>query len=480
MTIPGEQRLPTHFRRFLPIALLVVFSLPLIAHMIVGSHTRMMVDDFCTSYSGRSEGLIGGFITQYSTWAGQPSNIISKNAVGLAGSWVIPLLPPLVVAGWFIAILWTLSQVFKRLWLPHLLLVLAAAIFLFAILDGSPQIIQSLYWLAAVIPYTLPLVFATIFVGFLARTLQADNPPGISTLVFSGVFCFITGGFSESYIVVQLGLLLSGIAICILLPSPARRKRALPVLVAGLIGTVLVLFVILAAPGNAIRRASFPPAPPIPEMVTSALIHAVALVVTSLVAFSPIGAILTVAISSFIAYRHASHIALRIKPMYVLLFLMSVFVPITAYTVAGIYGTSFVPPARTYIIPQTLIVAALAAIGFMIGIKLRERGAFRAAKPLIYALGAVVMIGLLVFGPVRSTIRILDTLPAFQTFAAEVDQREQMIETARQRGETDVRVPPFTVDIAEAVGLLTIGADPAFWVNVCAAQYYGVETLATR
>jgi hypothetical protein len=81
---------------------------------------------------------------------------------------------------------------------------------------------------------------------------------------------------------------------------------------------------------------------------------------------------------------------------------------------------------------------------------------------------------------VQTAVRTLQTLPAFQTFAAEFDVRERLIEAAKARGETTLVVAPFSVDIAERVGLETIGSDPAFWVNACAAQYYELETLVAQ
>src|SRR5690606_9540168 len=134
-----------------------------------------------------------------------------------------------------------------------------------------------------------------------------------------------------------------------------------------------------------------------------------------------------------------------------------------------------VPPARTYIIPQTVIIGGLALAGYAIGAHIRIQ-----RRPVLRQIGIIAFIVLLILGPIRTAVWTLQTLPAFQTFATEFDQREQIIAAAKARGETNLVVPPFTVDIAERVGLDTIGSDPAFWVNACAARYYELESLVAE
>lgn len=466
--------------RLLQIALIAAFVLPLLAHVYVGSHTRMMADDYCTSYEGRTEGLIGAFLTQYNTWAGQPSNILVKNAVGMVGSWVIPVLPFAVVVSWTIVLVWTLTGIFKGLSIPRWIILLAAAVCLFAILDGSPLVVQSLYWLAAVVPYTMPLIVATGYIGFLAWVVRSEKPIGIGTLLISAVICFIAGGFSETYVATQMAALMAGILICALSRMPALRNRALPLLIAGLVGTVIVLIVILAAPGNAVRSANFPDPPPLFTLATSSVVQGVALVIASLASFSPLGALSTLILFAVFARLYPPPIKPPITPVHVLAFLILLFMPVTAYIAVGVYGTGGVPPARTYIIPQTVIVGALALAGYAVGSHFKLPRWVAGRKQAMQSLAAVLVIVLVVLGPIGSAVRILQTLPAFQTFASEFDAREQLITTAKARGETTLVVAPFTIDIAERVGLESIGIDPAFWVNGCAARYYGLEALVAE
>ena len=466
--------------RILQIGLIAAFALPLVAQVLVGSYTRMMADDYCTSYAGRTQGLIDAFVTQYNTWAGQPSNILFKNAVGMVGSWIISWLPLAVVVSWLTALAWTLTGIFKGLSIPRWVILLVAAVCLFAILDGSPLVVQSLYWLAAVVPYTMPLVVGTLYVGFLARVVRSEKPIGVPTLLISAVICFIGGGFSEAYVATQMAALLAGIGICALSPTPALRKRALPVLIAGLVATVLVLAVILAAPGNAVRRANFPSPPPLPTFVMSSAVQAVALVAVSLVSFSPFGALLTVIGFAILAHRYPPSAKPPITPVHVLAFLILMFLPVTAYIAVGVYGTGGVPPARTYIIPQTVIVGTLALAGYATRPHIRIPVVSAGRKRVLQQVGGVVLIMLVFLGPVRTAVRTLQTLPAFQTFAAEFDQREQLIAAAKAQGETRLVVAPFTIDVAERVGLDTIGRDSAFWVNACAARYYELEAIVAE
>lgn len=459
----------------LKITLLIIFTCPLIAHMIIGSHSRMMADDFCTSYLGQSEGLIGGFIVQYNTWAGQPSNILIKNAVGILGSWLIPLLPILVIIIWLFISMWTLNQIFSKKQLPFELTLLLSTILIFAILDGSPMVVQSLYWLAAVVPYTMPLLVATFFIGFLARTLQQDQSLGISHLTFSLIIGFVAGGFSETYVATQFGLLLAGIITCSVLPHKRLKKRATPLLAAAFIGTVLVMIVILLAPGNSIRREHFENSLSLVDFVITSILQSVAFVIASLTSFSLVGVLTTFISFLLIAIYFIPPYRITITPTKIMLLLLLIFLPIGGYIATGIYAQGNIPPARTFIITQALLTGLLAFVGYAVGIKLQKQ--VKGLRPsTLYPL-LTVGVSICILGTLQATLKTMNLLPYYQTFSAEFDAREQYIYSAVERGETNLVVAPFTIDISERIGLQPLGDDVTFWVNTCTADYYGLETI---
>ncbi len=69
---------------------------------------------------------------------------------------------------------------------------------------------------------------------------------------------------------------------------------------------------------------------------------------------------------------------------------------------------------------------------------------------------------------------ILDGLSALQHRAEAWDLRQNMILEAKAKGEMHVVVPAFD-GIAQ---ILELYPNENFWVNVCAAKYYGIEGIS--
>ncbi|MDZ4767985.1 MAG: hypothetical protein SGJ24_02565 [Chloroflexota bacterium] len=95
-----------------PLAIALGFLIvPLLLAAFLGWHARLMADDYCTMSLGRDQGVIGGLVAQYNEWSGQPTNILTKNAIGIIGTDVIPLLAPLLLLGLCASCAWMLMGV---------------------------------------------------------------------------------------------------------------------------------------------------------------------------------------------------------------------------------------------------------------------------------------------------------------------------------------------------------------------------------
>jgi hypothetical protein len=53
------------------------------------------------------------------------------------------------------------------------------------------------------------------------------------------------------------------------------------------------------------------------------------------------------------------------------------------------------------------------------------------------------------------------------------DIRQRMILNAKANGQADVTIPQFD----SVYGITEIGSNPKNWVNICAAKYYGVNSI---
>ncbi|MDE2818509.1 MAG: hypothetical protein OXI40_02125 [Chloroflexota bacterium] len=68
-------------------------------------------------------------------------------------------------------------------------------------------------------------------------------------------------------------------------------------------------------------------------------------------------------------------------------------------------------------------------------------------------------------------------IPGFQQYAGEWDARHQQILSLRDAGHRSVEVAPLEFDLADYVGVTTLGRDPS---NRCALRYYDLDALAVR
>jgi hypothetical protein len=101
-------------------------------------------------------------------------------------------------------------------------------------------------------------------------------------------------------------------------------------------------------------------------------------------------------------------------------------------------------------------------------------------KPRAQIITGVVIAALLVGGPLLAAGQILAELPDYRAFAAEWDSRDQAIRADASGGEKHIVTTMLQVDLTIRAGLEPLGPETEKGMNVCAARYYGVETLTAR
>jgi hypothetical protein len=114
----------------------------------------------------------------------------------------------------------------------------------------NPNINQSLYWWNGMRSYTLPLLvlsFVFLLYQLLGERLKKNIFLGS---ILSFVFFFANGGLSETYVVLQFSLLVFLLFLKTVREKSIKRDADFFWLLAGIIGTLISLFIILYAPGN--------------------------------------------------------------------------------------------------------------------------------------------------------------------------------------------------------------------------------------
>lgn len=395
-----------------------------------------------------------------------------------------PFLTTMILLLWVFILRFSLDRIFRTIGvsIPALWSVLLGGFLIYATLDGTPDIYQSLYWQTGAITYAVPLILFTFFGGWIiSKSIHnTGKKNGISPLLFSGITAFIAGGFSETYVAMQTTAL--AIALLALLFSPARKRKLYPsLLIAGLAGSIVAMIAILLAPGNTVRQSLMPTSPDILSLIGWSMRHALAFAAKSAIS-TPTTFAITVAIPAVLAITVPWNDALSASignRDFQSLIRFTVGIPIVTYLLIvasvtpSVYATSAYPAERSLITAQYILTTGLAAFGFLIGSLLRSKvPSLTRSTNVLKALG-IVLLGI---GVLISTQRATMIIPSARSFAEQWDQRDEELRIAHEQGQVEIRVP----SLPHMGGLAEIGQDPEEWINRCVAVSYGLERVISK
>src|SRR6185369_12254824 len=152
--------------------LLALFCAPLLIHAYLGSYSRFIADDFCSSAVARSQGIFRGSLYWYINWNGRYSANLLDSLFGYIGPAATPFATGLVITAWLVMLAIAVGQIKRQ----HIENWIIAAMVLFAVLHVIPQVGQSLYWgqgMRSVVP---PLILGAVYVALIAkRSKSTDN-----------------------------------------------------------------------------------------------------------------------------------------------------------------------------------------------------------------------------------------------------------------------------------------------------------------
>jgi len=465
------------------LALIIVLTLPLLAHIYNGLFSRFMADDYCAAAVGLEYGVIGGVLYWYNTWTGRYMNFALTSLMAPTGTAFAALTPLVVIVAWFAATLWAMLPVCRlmRLRQPVTAALIFSLVMVYATLDGAPSQIQSVYWLGAVIPYTSPFIFIMLYAGVFIRALTQPTPERIPVGAAAAGFIIILigGGLSETYAVLQIATLGMTILLTLLFLPKDRRRSALSILIPSLIAAVIAVLIIMAAPGTAVRQSRFDERLPLPELIAQMIGYTLAFIASALAYFGPFPLLTTLSISALMAFQfRPSELPFRLYPARVrgLLALSAAIagILVTATIAPGVYVVSGPPPARSYILPMFILVLTTAFWGCLIGFTLRKKSPEKNQRNILVI---AIFVLLLAFGPAASVWRSVTLAPKLNIYAAEWDEQERQIRLQAAEGVENVIVKPLSIDLPQLIGLDTIGTEATAGANPCAADYYGVQTV---
>ena len=524
------------------ILFLVVLSLTLASMMLMGTTARYMQDDYCYAASLRGDfwqRQVNAYLTE-TTFSGNRFSLTLMTGVDeLFGPGFIRVVPPLTLLVWLVFLYFFIRQIpgldrkeaFNRLEA----LTAAAALEVFT-MAMAPNWVQVYFWRAGMLPYLAPLVSGTLLMGLLARILkQGGGNWFLAIAVF--LTAFLTGGFSEMEVMVELAMLALGMLSLLLFGK--WQKRIVTQFALALAGCLAALALILFSPMNFLRmQRSYSEYAPLMQTILNSFDGGLTFYLAT---FYRSNLYYAAALLTFglLAWMVADRMKLTVPPIQKIL-LRSVLWVISGYLVTvaamipGFYAESSYPSDRALIIPRFISLLLGGGLGWMLGIAfstIKKKGASHvlliiasvaamlvdvfwlidmkaqfhppafpetrawvqthiglslailagvAALSILLALKgkrklALSLSLILMILPLGLTAaRFTVEYPLMRERAVLWDGRDAQIRQMAGSGQTDLVVPAMN----SLAGILELSDYSGFWVNNCAAAYYHVHSIS--
>lgn len=462
--------------------MLFAFAIPLVLLAFNGQFARLLADDYCFAVQARLHGFPNVLIHYHNNWQATFSTTGVQALVGLMGIWGTRLLPTLLIVCLVASLTLLLREAFLILRVQSAnfaapLLAMAATLALFA---GIPNPVQSLYWTSGSVTYISPCILLAIFLALLLRAIRlyAGSRAWSIVGICTGL-TVIASGFTQLFVIFHI-VLLSGLTVLTVRFAPSEvRKTALPILLFGLLSAVAVLIFMLLAPGTAVRAAQQPERPPLDQIIVMTIAGSLSLIGTGLALYGPLPALSLFLLSALLSYALAERPNAFLKKRWRQLLLVAavaLMLLVAACTFVIIFSTADFLPARAFTLLQFAVVLTVCIWGCIMGANLRTSS----APPKLRHSVTGIMLLVIAAAPISAMITQLSFSQQAAAFARDWDTRDNYLRTAGFDATSNVLVPRYTVDLAELAWLEPIGPDPARGMNQCAADYYGVNSIAVR
>jgi len=470
---------------FFLISLSVFFTLANLTHGFIGSFSRYGADDYCTAGKLNSLGFWNAQSFWYNNWTGRFSFTFFVSIFELFEPIITSVLPYLFIICLYFSIYVFLIAALKKIIVEKsgLFSVLLTSISVFMILFTVPNIRQNLYWMTGSTTYFLPIIMIFLFLSFLITQYDKRQKNKISNLIINlGVFLFgfILSGFSEVLSVIQV--LIFGLAIVFILFSKKRIELNLSLFIA-LLGSISGLMVMVIAPGNSVRLSQHLPSPDLFGLVFNSLV--LSLKFTFLWFVKHINIIwptctMIIVFSLFLKVRTEVIEYLKKNKLTIFgFFIVPCLALVYVSYLPSIWATAKPPVERVLIFPAVILTIMCVFLSLTVGIILKDliNQSRIPQNKLITIIYTVACLYFLLGVPFyQARINYANRAEA-RTFATRWDERETIIHEQLNNGESVLVVPMIPENILDVEHLQN---DPSHWINVCAAEYYGVEQISSE
>jgi hypothetical protein len=455
---------------------IIAFTVTLLIYIHKGFASRYWADDYCFSAFLKIKGFFGGLNEFYSTTSNRFGAYFLVAVSEVFGSTAIQFLPGFVIILLIVGCAWNYYSIFGLVKLTDskLIALLFALISVFFLLLEAPNLFQSVYWRSGMVSYFAPLVLFAFITGCLLWL--SEDKKKVSSIVIIIAICsilaFIAAGTSETYAAFQTSFLVFFLLFWFVFKRKNKKYQQFYVLIGVIITSFIAMLIMVAAPGNHLRMDLFHQAGDLGTIFQLSVTFAFDFISQSLRGLPiPIG--VCFGIVFILAYHLSAYNNEKIMPGKTVLWLIIIpliaFILIIAICAPTVYGMLTYPEERVLMIARFVMViagvfwAGAAGIGSHIFMD----------RIVDTCLVSIVILGLFWVYPIRESIRVWNSLSTDLNRAVIWDRRQDLIFNAKIQGQLSITIPAMN----SIEGVSELSFDPQFWVNQCAAQYYGLNSI---
>ncbi len=475
-----------------PLNLAVLISIigPLAYFAVIaylGSFSRYVADDYCEAVRVNSSSPFSAVIERYSvgTWrsANRYSNILFVGFSERLGENNLQVTITGMIVLWFAGLVWGAREFRKFLkinWSFQTDLFLGLALGFFSMLE-APNLFQTVFWRSSMMTHFAPLVFGSFLFAFFMRQarLSETRSPSWFAYLFLFFATFVIAGFSEPPTATMLTALPLLMLAAWFFAGPSFKQKYLALLGASLAGALLGLVVMLLSPASA--TVAQEKTLNIFTLLGNSFFFSYLFIVDTLRTL-PLPTILSMLIPLLLVWLHRQENSLELTqsqkraiPFAILLLPILVWLLIAAGFSPSVYGQGF-PVERMRFLARSLIIAAAMLEGALFGLSL-SRLRVKTNPGLWQWVVAALLTALAVIYPLRAAVNMYSANASEYRHRAELwDLRNAYILRHAALAEKEVVIPSFS----GVFHVKEIDNNPEHWVNVCAANYYGVESIRAR
>lgn len=537
-----ESKKPLNYYPVLLILFGLLLTCGLAAILLMGTTSRYMQDDYCYAALLRGnfwQQQVNAYLHE-TTFSGNRFALTLFMGIselfGFAATRYVPVIMLLAWLGCLYSFIHQLPWFNRKEWVSRLEAFIAAEVLVLFTLGMAPNWVQVYFWRAGMFPYLAPLVTGSLLMALLAKSLPMSKNRWL-WLILVMITAFLTGGFSEIAVVAELAMLGLGL-VALLIMKKGKKTLILPFGLA-LLGCGAAMALIVLSPMNMLRlQRSYSESTPLLQTLINSFQGGLTFYLATL--YRPtlyyVSVLLIFTLMGWVISERLGASTLPLKRIILLAagLILAAYLVTSAAMAPGFYAENSYPSDRAQIVPRFISLLMALGLGLLVGnacagIKKRWLSSvlltlIGAAGLLVIALwfndmklnfhppafpemrdwvrsnlwisllvllGALLISGLvawkakiqvslsiwlLIMGIPALIIgaRFLTEYPIMQQRADLWDGRDAQIRQLQAAGETQLVVPAMN----SLAGILELSDYEGFWVNRCAASYYGVESIS--